>query len=250
MAELTKLKLQRQKSLWNEISWKGSDLNDTESKWPGVKMTMDQMSWAKITRDQNDLGTKWHRIEMTMDWNDPGPKWPELKTNRDHNDLGLKWLVDLILIVPVNSFSVIGTEPPLSWVLPVLLGGKCVLLKDTTWWPEWGSTRLKWPYVKMTMDQNVPGPKWPEIKVTKVRNDPRLKWPKTERTKGWNALEQMFQGWNDESEMTWGRKLPGTEMMNREQIDPVLTHLSEMFLGSSDQWTFRLSCPRANEPSD
>ena len=48
-------------------------------------------------------------------------------------------LFDLILNVPVNNFSVMLGRRPYSWVLPVLLGSKCLLLKETTHRPGWGS---------------------------------------------------------------------------------------------------------------
>ena len=45
----------------------------------------------------------------------------------------------LMLNVQVNNFSVIGMEPPLPGYYQYFLGGKYVLLKDTTLRPEWGS---------------------------------------------------------------------------------------------------------------
>ena len=41
-------------------------------------------------------------------------------------------LVGLRLYVPVNNFQSCRDGATASWVLPVLLGGKCILLKDTT----------------------------------------------------------------------------------------------------------------------
>ena len=38
--------------------------------------------------------------------------------------------------VRVNNFSVMSGGTTASWVLPVLLGGICILLKDTTRRPE------------------------------------------------------------------------------------------------------------------
>ena len=45
----------------------------------------------------------------------------------------------LMLNAPVNNFSVILGWSRAFWVLPVVLEGKYVLLKDTTRQPEWGS---------------------------------------------------------------------------------------------------------------
>ena len=44
-------------------------------------------------------------------------------------------LFDLILYVPVNTFSVISGQ--VAWVEPELSKDKCVLLKDTTQWRWW-----------------------------------------------------------------------------------------------------------------
>ena len=40
--------------------------------------------------------------------------------------------VSFLLNVPVNNFQSCPDGATASWVLPVFLGGKCILLKDTT----------------------------------------------------------------------------------------------------------------------
>ena len=64
---------------------------------------------------------------------------PIFKTNQHLLIYLFVCLFDLILNVPVNNYSVMLGRRPYSWVLPVLLGSKCLLLKGTTHRPGWGS---------------------------------------------------------------------------------------------------------------
>ena len=61
-------------------------------------------------------------------------------------------LLDLILIlnVPVNNFSVMLERATASWVLPVLLESKCVLLMGHEMWPEWGSN----PHLSLALESD------------------------------------------------------------------------------------------------
>ena len=47
------------------------------------------------------------------------------------------FLFNLVLYIPVNNFQLCQNGS--SWVEPVLSKDKCVLLKDTTQWYQWGS---------------------------------------------------------------------------------------------------------------
>ena len=69
--------------------------------------------------------------------------WP--KYPGGYKRIGIKllevfvWFGFRLYVTSQQFFSHVGTEPPLPGYYQYFLRGKCILLKDTTWPPEWGS---------------------------------------------------------------------------------------------------------------